>query len=198
MKKIGLFFGSFNPIHVGHLIIAQHIINHTDIDQVCFVLSPQNPSKPKETLLQDYHRLALVNVAIEGNPQFSSSDIEFKLSKPSYTINTLTHLKEKHPQQAFYLIMGEDNLNTLHKWKNADQIIRQFPIIVYPRIDDLHTPDSEFLAQATILRCDAPIVKISSSYIRQLIVDGKSTLYVLPEPVRRYVEEMNFYKAPPK
>ncbi|MES2627421.1 MAG: nicotinate (nicotinamide) nucleotide adenylyltransferase [Bacteroidota bacterium] len=194
MKKIGLFFGSFNPIHVGHLIIAQHIIGHTDLDKVCFVVSPHNPAKPKESLLADYHRLALVNTAIEDNPVFYSSDIEFHLSQPSYTINTLTHLREKYPDHEYSLIMGEDNLNTLHNWKNADQIASQFPVLVYPRIDPGNERDTDFIAGLKLTRVDAPIVKISSSYIRQLIKDGKSAAYVLPEKVKQYVDEMNFYR----
>ncbi len=194
MKKIGLFFGSFNPIHVGHLIIGQHILTHSNLDKIWFIVSPQNPFKPKETLLEDYHRLALVNLAIEDNLNFRALDIEFQLPKPSYTINTLTHLKEKYPEYEFHLIMGEDNLNTLHKWKNADEIARQFPVLVYPRLDTEETPDTAFISSLKLTRCDAPIVRISSSYIRDLIKNGKSASYVLPEKVKNYVEEMHFYK----
>ncbi len=194
MKHVGLFFGSFNPIHVGHLIIAQHILTHTELDKVWFVVSPQNPFKTKETLLADYHRLALVNLAIEDNPDFKALDIEFHLPKPSYTINTLTHLAEKYSDCKFHLIMGEDNLNTLHKWKNAEEIARQFPVIVYPRIDMEATADTDFISSLQLSRCDAPIVKISSSYIRDLIKDERSTNYVLPEKVKNYIEEMHFYK----
>ncbi len=194
MKKVGLFFGSFNPIHVGHLIIAQHILSHTELDKICFVVSPQNPFKPKETLLADYHRLALVNLAIEDNPDFYSSDIEFQLPQPSYTINTLTHLKEKFPDREYHLIMGEDNLNTLHNWKNADQIAKQFPVIVYPRIDTEASPDHAFIGELKLVRVEAPIVKISSSYIRELIRTNKSCAYVVPEKVKNYIEEMHFYK----
>ncbi len=194
MKKVGLFFGSFNPIHVGHLIIAQHVLSHSDLDKICFVVSPQNPVKAKETLLADYHRLSLVNQAIEDNPEFYSSDIGFHLPKPSYTINTLTHLKEKYAENEYHLIMGEDNLNTLHNWKNADQIARQFPVIVYPRIDGTSQPDQAFLSTLRLTRVDAPVVKISSSYIRELIKSHKSTAYVLPEKVKSYIEEMHFYK----
>jgi len=194
MKQVGLFFGSFNPIHIGHLIIAQHILSHTELQKIWFIVSPQNPFKPKETLLADYHRLALVNIAIEDNPNFRALDIEFQLPKPSYTINTLTHLAEKYPDTGFHLIMGEDNLNTLHKWKNAEQIATQFPIIVYPRIDEQQTPDSEFIHSLKLQRCDAPIVKISSSYVRDLIKAGKQANYVLPEKVKNCIEEMHFYK----
>lgn len=194
MKRVGLFFGSFNPIHTGHLIIAQHILSYTDLDKICFVVSPQNPVKPKETLLADYHRLALVNLAIEDNPDFFSSDIEFHLSKPSYTINTLTHLQEKYPEREFSLIMGEDNLNTLHNWKNADQIAKQFPIIVYPRIDMEATPNTDFISSLRMNRVDAPIVKISSSYIRNLIKNDLPFNYVVPDKVRNYIGEMHFYR----
>ena len=131
--KTGLFFGSFNPIHIGHLAIANYMAAFTDLQQVWFVVSPQNPLKEKESLLADYHRLALVEQAISDNPQYKASSIEFKLPKPSYTINTLTHLKEKYPEREFVLIMGADNLQTLHKWKNYGQILEQYEIYVYPR-----------------------------------------------------------------
>jgi nicotinate-nucleotide adenylyltransferase len=132
-KITGLFFGSFNPVHIGHLIIANHMIEWTPIDEVWFVVSPQNPLKNKSTLLEDHHRLALVNVAIEDNHKFKASNIEFGLPKPSYTINTLTALSEKYPDRNFALIMGADNLQTIHKWRNFEMILKEHRIFVYPR-----------------------------------------------------------------
>ena len=134
--KVALFFGSFNPIHAGHLIIAQHILNNTENEELWFVVSPQNPLKEKQTLLADYHRMALVRLAIEDQNQIKASDIEFSLPKPSFTIDTLTYLKEKHTEKSFSLIMGEDNLRTFHKWKNYEQILSNFSLIVYPRLKD--------------------------------------------------------------
>ncbi len=132
--KIGLFFGTFNPIHTGHLVIANYMANYTDLNKVWLVVTPHNPLKQKETLLKDHHRLMLTKLATEDNPKLKVSDIEFKLTQPSFTINTLLHLKEKYPVKEFVLIMGEDNLKTLHKWKNYEEIINQFSIYVYPRI----------------------------------------------------------------
>ena len=134
MKKVGLFFGTYNPIHVGHLVIANHLANYTELDEVWLVVSPQNPLKKKDSLLQDYHRLALVRVAIEDNPKLKASDIEFSLPKPSYTSNTLAHINEKYPDYSFALIMGEDNLRTFHKWKNYADILKNNQIYVYPRV----------------------------------------------------------------
>ncbi len=132
--KVGLYFGTYNPIHVGHLIIANHIVDYTDLDQVWLVVSPQNPFKTKASLLEDYHRLALVNIAIEGNSNLKSSNIEFDLPKPSYTIDTLTYIQEKHPEHDFSIIMGEDNLRSFHKWKNYQQILENFNVFVYPSV----------------------------------------------------------------
>ena len=131
--KIGLYFGTYNPIHIGHLIIANHMANNSDLDQVWLVVSPQNPLKNKATLLADYHRLALVETAVEGNSKLKASNIEFDLPKPSYTIDTLTYIKEKYPEHDFSIIMGEDNLRSLHKWKNHEQILKNHTIFVYPR-----------------------------------------------------------------
>ncbi len=200
-KSIGLFFGSFNPIHVGHLIIANHIVNHTDLDELWFVVSPHNPHKLKSSLLEDYHRLAIVKEAIDDNPKFKASDIEFDLPKPSYTVDTLAYLKEKHPSYQFALIMGGDNLRSFHKWKNYEVILEQYPIYVYPRILTIQEieakskeVDNGLMDHENVYFVDAPIMKISSSMIRDFIKRKRDTKYLLTESVRKYVEEMNFYK----
>jgi len=201
MKNIALFFGSFNPIHIGHLIIANYILNHTNHQEVWFVVSPQNPHKEKKTLLEDYHRLAIVKETIDDNPKFKASDIEFHLPKPSYTVETLAHLKEKYPDKKFSIIMGEDNLRTFHKWKNYEKILDDYQIIVYPRALTIQeqeinekTEDNGLLNHKNIQLIDAPVMKISSSNIRQLIKENKSTQYLLYPPAQKYIDEMNFYK----
>lgn len=202
--KIGLYFGTFNPIHVGHLVIANYMADYTDLDQVWLVVSPQNPLKKKNSLLTDYHRLALVREGIEGNDKLRVSDIEFNLPKPSYTINTLVYLKEKHPNHHFSLIMGEDNLRTLHKWKNHEIILENHDLYVYPRVLTLQEEQelnengplmkNDFMERSNVHMCDAPVMKVSSSFIRQAIKDGKDVRYLLTEPVHKYIDEMNFYK----
>ena len=200
-KKIGLFFGSFNPIHVGHLLIANHMINFTDLQEIWFVVSPHNPHKKKASLLEDYHRLAIVKEAIDDNPKFKASDIEFALPKPSYTVETLVHLKEKYPTYQFSILMGEDNLRSFHKWKNYEVILENNPIFIYPRVLTIQELESgkpieqnELINHPNITLTDAPVMKVSSSLIRQLIKDGKSIKYLMTEPAKKYVEEMNFYK----
>lgn len=203
-KHIGLYFGTFNPIHVGHLVIANHMAEYTELDEVWLVVTPQNPLKKKTSLLEDYHRLAMVKIAIDDNTKLRASDIEFKLPKPSYTVNTLVHLREQHPDKAFALIMGEDNLRTLHKWKNYDEILKQHKIYVYPRtlteseLEEMNQIDSnskpEVYNHANIILVDAPVMKVSASFIRKSIQDLKDVRYLLTEPVFKYVEEMNFYK----
>jgi nicotinate-nucleotide adenylyltransferase len=203
--KIGLYFGTFNPIHVGHLVIANFMAEYTDLDQVWLVVTPQNPLKDKSTLLPDFHRLALVKVAIDDNTQLRASDIEFNLSKPSYTVTTLTYLKEKYPNDSFALIMGEDNLRTFHKWFNHEVILEKHKIYVYPRVLTMQEELEVVAMSADLINnykshvnvefCeDAPVMKVSSSFIRQSIKDGKDVRYLLTEPVRKYVDEMNFYK----
>lgn len=196
-KNIALFFGSFNPIHIGHLAIANHIANNSSIDEVWFVVSPQNPFKEKKTLLKDYHRLHLVEEAIEGNLKLKASNIEFSLPQPSYTIDTLTYLKEKHPTVNFSIIMGEDNLKSFHKWKNHEIILRDYNIIVYPRFNvaqDLKT-ESEILNHKNVtLLNNIPVMYISASFIRNSIKDGKSIRYLVTDKVLKYIDEMNFYK----
>ena len=201
MKKIGLYFGTFNPIHVGHLIISNFMVGYTDLNEVWLVVSPLNPLKKKESLLEDYHRLNLVRIAVENNPKLKASDEEFNLSKPSFTINTLTHLKEKYPSLHFNLIMGEDNLRSFKKWKNYEQIINSHNLYVYPRIlTEQEKRENKLLStpviqHPNIIRCDAPVMKISSSFIRKAILENKDVRYLLTPEVFKYVDEMNFYKV---
>lgn len=203
--KIGLYFGTFNPIHVGHLVIANYMADFTDLDQVWLIVSPHNPLKEKSTLLTDLHRLALVKIAIDDNPKLSASDIEFSLPKPSYTATTLAYLKEKYPQHNFALIMGEDNLRTLHKWYNHDVILKNHTIYVYPRVLTVQEEaevtginshiGNDFAENANVVFCDdAPVMKVSASFVRNAIRDGKDVRYLLTEPVHKYIEEMNFYR----
>ncbi len=202
MKNIGLYFGTFNPVHVGHLIIANYMAYYTNLDEVWLVVSPQNPLKEKDSMLADYHRLSLVRVAIENNPKLKASNIEFDLPKPSYTINTLTYLKEKHPGYNFGLIMGEDNLRTFHKWKNHDQIINNHFLYVYPRILTEQEKNKETEASNAsnlenhkkVVFCDAPVMKISSSFIRKAIKEKKDVTYLLTDSVAKQVKEMHFYE----
>ncbi len=199
--KIGLYFGSFNPIHVGHLIIANHLADTTELDQVWLVVSPHNPHKEKKSLLADHHRLALVREAIEENDKLHASDIEFHLPQPSYTATTLTYLKDKYPEHDFSLIMGEDNLRTFHKWFNFETILNNHSIFVYPRAYTVQEKQSDFVSEnqledhknVTVLD-HAPVMNISSSFIRKQIQKGKDVRYLLSEPVLKYVEEMNFYR----
>lgn len=200
-KKIGLFFGSFNPIHIGHLLIANHMVNFTDLQEIWFVVSPHNPHKKKASLLEDYHRLAIVKEAIDDNPKFKASDIEFALPKPSYTVETLVHLKEKYPEYQFSILMGEDNLRSFHKWKNYEVILKNNPIFIYPRVLTIQELESgkpieqnELINHPNITLTDAPVMKVSSSLIRKLIKEGKSIKYLMTELARKYVEDMNFYK----
>ena len=201
--KIGLYFGSFNPIHVGHLIIANYMADYTDFDQVWMVVSPHNPHKKKSSLLADNHRLSLVQIAVEGNEKIMASDTEFKLTQPSYTVTTLAYLKEKFPKNEFSLLMGEDNLRTFHKWFNYEEIIDNHKIYVYPRVLTEQEKNgvekskgiSFVLDHQNLIMCDeVPVMKISSSFIRKAIKNGKDVQYLLSEPVLKYVDEMNFYR----
>lgn len=190
--KIGLFFGSFNPVHCGHMIIAGYMAEFTDLEQVWFVVSPHNPLKAKHTLLQDYHRMTLVKIAIGSNRKLKASDIEFKLPRPSYTIHTLTYLFEKFPEHQFALILGSDNLNTFTKWKNYEQILEQTELYVYPRKD---ADAGELRNHPKVKIIPAPVMEISSSFIRESIKSKKDVRYMMPEKVWEYVDEMNFYKS---
>jgi nicotinate-nucleotide adenylyltransferase len=190
--KIGLFFGSFNPIHVGHLIIANHLAEYTDLKQIWLVVSPHNPLKEKESLLNEYHRLDLVNTAIEGNTKLKSCDIEFKLPKPSYTIDTLQYLTEKYPKHEFSLIMGSDNIVSINKWKNYEKLMNSYSTYVYKRLGD----DEKVLQQKypSVKFLDVPLLNISSSLIRKMIKSKKSVRYLLPENVYQQVIQAGYYK----
>jgi nicotinate-nucleotide adenylyltransferase len=196
--KIGLYFGTFNPIHIGHLIIANHMAEYTDLDQIWMVVTPHNPHKKKETLLDDYQRLQLVFLATEEYPKIKPSDIEFKLSQPNYTVNTLAHLQDKFPQHIFSLIMGEDNLKSLNKWKNYEVILQNHEVYVYPRLDDKRITEelknSEYENNPIIHFIDAPIVEISSTFIRESIKNKKNVRPLLPEKVWDYLDHNNYYK----
>ncbi len=190
-KKVGLFFGSFNPVHVGHLIIGNYMATQTDLDEVWLVVSPQNPLKKKSTLARDFDRLHLVRLAIEDCPNLKASNIEFDLPKPSYTIDTLTYLNEAHPDKDFVLIMGGDNIGTLHKWKNYEQILTHYQIYVYQRpnyeLGDLAT-------HASVKIFEAPLMQISASYIRKSIQGGHSIQYLVTQPVFEYINSSSLYK----
>ncbi len=191
--NIGLYFGTFNPIHVGHLIIANHMAEYTDLDEIWLVVSPQNPFKQKATLLADYHRYQLVEMATEDYPKIKPSKIEFNLPKPSYTINTLTYLSESYPKYQFNLIMGEDNLDSFNKWKNYEFIIENYQLYVYPRL--IATLKNESLAHhPSVHFISAPVIEISATEIRKAIAEKKEVRPLLPSKVWQYIDEMNFYK----
>jgi nicotinate-nucleotide adenylyltransferase len=187
--KVGLYFGSFNPVHVGHLIIASQIANKTSLNQIWFVVSPQNPLKPSGSLLNEYHRLHLVQTAVEGDLRFKVTDVEFKLPKPSYTIDTLTHLKEKYPEHAFSLIMGTDSFHNIKKWKNPELLLKNYSFILYPRPG---FSVEEPLDNVQVI--DAPLLEISSTAIRKNIKEGKSIRYLLTDAVREEIERSGYYK----
>jgi nicotinate-nucleotide adenylyltransferase len=191
--KIGLFFGSFNPIHIGHLIIADYFLKYSDLNKIWFVISPHNPFKKKESLLADYHRFAMVNLAIEDNNAFKASDVEFKLPQPSYTINTLNHLHSLYPKHEFALIMGEDNLITFDKWKDYKNILENYKLYVYRR-KNYNLQNLSFINNKNIIQIDTPLIEISASVIRQSIKNKKDMRYMLPAKVYDYIKEMHFYE----
>lgn len=190
--KIGLYFGTFNPIHVGHLIIANHFAEHSDLEEVWCVVTPQNPFKTKQSVLDNHQRLEMVYLATKEYPKIKPSDIEFQLPQPNYTVHSLAYLEEKYPKHEFALIMGEDNLASLPKWKNAEVLLDRYPIYVYPR--KIEQSYAAVDLKGSIIKIDAPIIEISSSFIRKSIKSAKNIRPLLPESVWVYLDEMNFYK----
>jgi nicotinate-nucleotide adenylyltransferase len=188
--KTGLYFGSFNPIHVGHLIIANHIANNTELEQVWFVISPQNPLKVNSNILNKYHRKYLIDIAIEGEKKLRSSTIEFSLPIPSYTINTLTYLKEKNPDSTFSVIMGSDSIQNITKWKNYELLIKNYQILVYERPGFLYRNNFG----ENIISLKAPLLDISSTKIREMIKIGKSIKFLVPDVVKEEIEKNHYYK----
>lgn len=189
--KIGLFFGSFNPIHIGHMIIANVMAENADLNKVWFVVSPQNPLKPSKGLLHEFDRFDMVKAAIADNYKLEASDVEFHLSKPSYTIHTLAHLTEKYPGKKFSLILGEDNLENFTKWKNYEQILRHHGLFVYPRPN---VTSSELKRHSNVKMIDAPLLDISATYIRDCIRNNKSIRYLVPEAVEQMIRVKHFYR----
>ena len=188
--KIGLYFGSFNPIHVGHLIIAQSLFQRGGLDQVWFVVSPQNPLKKQESLAHELDRLRMVELAIEDNFDFRATDVEFRMPRPSYTIDTLTYLEEKYPEYEFSIIMGSDSLENIEKWKSGEVILKRYTICVYER---LNYP-TRHIEGAKIISIKAPLIEISASLIRSNIKSGKSIRYLVPDSVMNEIERSGYYK----
>ena len=192
--KIGLYFGSFNPVHVAHLIIANHILNETDIERIWFVVSPQNPFKTESNLLNEYHRLNVVRLATEDDNRIKASDIEFGLPKPSYTTSTLAYLAEKHPEHEFCIIMGSDSFQNLYKWKNYEVIIKNYTIYVYIRPGFEATND----IGANLCILNAPLLQLSATQLRKYIKEGKSVRYMIPDKVLEEIEKGGYYKNGPQ
>ncbi len=186
--KIGLYFGSFNPIHIGHLIIANTLHDRSDLDEVWFVVSPQNPLKKRQSLVHEHDRLRMVELAIEDNFHFRASDVEFRMPRPSYTIDTLTYLSEQYPKHQFSLFLGSDNLSQLKRWKNYEQILAHYEILVYPRPGEIKLID-----HPAIKILDAPLLDISATFIRKSIQEGKSVRYLLPREVEEYIQAKKLY-----
>jgi len=191
IPKTGLFFGSFNPIHIGHMILAEYMVEHAGLRDVWFVVSPQNPLKEKKGLLADHHRLAMVNVATEDDARFRSSNIEFKMPQPSYTIDTLAYLSEKYPDHHFVLIGGTDILASFHKWKNYQVLLDRYELYIYNRP---HYDPGDYRHHPNIRFFDAPLLEISASFIRDSIKKGREVKYMLPQKVYEYIREMHFYE----
>ena len=191
--KIGLYFGTFNPIHVGHLIIANHMVEYSDLDEIWMVVTPHNPHKNKSSLLANHHRFELVYLAVQKYDKIKPSDIEFKLPQPNYTINTLAHINEKYPQHEFSLIMGEDNLKSFHKWKNFETILENHHLYCYPRISEVEIK-SNFNNHPKIHKIEAQVIQLSASLIREGIKNKKNVAPMLPIETWKYIDEMNFYR----
>ena len=189
--KIGLFFGSFNPIHNGHLMLANYIVEYTDLDSIWFVVSPQNPFKDMKSLLEDRHRRDMLEMAVENDERFEVCDIEFNMPKPSYTIDTLTRLSEIYPNTEFYLICGMDNMECFDKWKNYQDILDNYHLLVYPR---KNYEGGEMLKHKSVQLIDAPEIEISSTFIRDAVADNKDVRYFMPEKSYKFMKDMNFYK----
>ena len=195
--KIGLFFGSFNPIHVGHMAIANYMLEFCGLDRLWFVVTPHNPLKEKKTLLADIHRLQLVREAIGDNNKMKASNVEFSLPQPSYTVNTLAYLKEKHPEHEFVLILGSDNLSTFHKWKNYEEILKYHHLLVYPRPESAFVETQNFASlqkHPKVTITAAPLMDVSSTFIREAIKNKKDVRYLMPEAAWQYAREMHFYE----
>lgn len=191
MTKVGLYFGTFNPIHVGHCIIAQYMLEFTDLDEVWFVVTPHNPHKKKSTLLDDRQRLHMVNLAIGEHYKLRVSDVEFGLPQPSYTATTLAYLEESHPDHSFHLIMGEDNLESFPRWRNHEAILEEHDLYVYPRIN---SDGGQLKDHPKVHITGAPIIEIASTDIRQAIKEGKDVSFMLPEAVWTYIDQELFYR----
>ena len=191
--KIGLYFGTFNPIHVGHLIIANHLVENSDLDQIWFVVTPLSPFKKKSNLLANHHRLEMVYMATENYDKLKPSDIEFGLLEPNYTVYTLANLEEKYPNYDFSLLMGEDNLKSFHKWKNYEAILENYNLYVYPRISE-GIIEHQFKNHPKINKVNAPIIEISSTMIRKSIQEQKNVTPLLDAKVLKFIDEMNFFK----
>jgi nicotinate-nucleotide adenylyltransferase len=191
IKKVGLFFGSFNPIHTGHMIIAGYMLGFTDLDEVWMVISPHNPLKEKKSLLADNHRFYMVQLAVEDQPRLRACNIEFKMSQPSYTIDTLVRLEEKHPDHQFVLIAGTDIFPTFHKWKNYETLLENYKFYIYRRPGFDAGP---YASNQHVVIFDAPLMEISSTFIRQAIYDGRDIRYFVPDKVYNYIREMHFYE----
>lgn len=191
--KVGLYFGTFNPVHIGHTILANHMLHYTDLDEIWMVVTPHNPHKKKSTLLENHHRLEMVYKATESCEKIHPTDIEFKLKQPNYTIDTLVHISEKYPKHEFAIIMGEDNLKTFHKWKNYEVILEDYEVYVYPRISEKKTENTLAL-HPKVQVIKAPIVEISSTFIRKSIAAKQNVEHLLLPKVWEYIDLMNFYK----
>lgn len=192
--RVGLYFGTFNPIHTGHLILANHMLHYTNLDEVWLVVTPHNPHKKKKNLLDNHHRLEMVYKATEDFEGLKPTDIEFKLKQPNYTVDTLVHISEKFPSHDFAVIMGEDNLKSFHRWKNYEVILEDYQVYVYPRIGDYINEENNLTKHPNVTIVEAPLVEISSTFIRNAINKTKCVKHLLPVKVWSYIDRMNFYK----